>query len=132
MADAAARPCRLGGRMTMNDRIERSSLASFGLLVSTLFTVPAALVAFWFAAIAQMQCDSCFGAEADRFYASHDRALVVLLCGFAFTGGLLVASWALPSRRRYVAWRAACALLAPVSVLVLFFGVFMSMVDWPD
>jgi hypothetical protein len=25
-----------------------------------------------------------------------------------------------------------CALLAPVSVLVLFFGLFMSMVDWPD
>jgi hypothetical protein len=82
--------------------------------------------------MSQMACDGCVGAEADHFYASHHTAMVVLLWGLVFMGVVLLASWVLPYTQRFLAVRAVCALMAPVGVLVLFFGVFYPMVDWPE
>jgi hypothetical protein len=99
--------------------------------ISTVLTIPVALYAVAFAGMSQMACDSCFGAEADRFYASHHTAMVVLLWGLAFTGVLLLASGFLPAKGRCLTARVTCAIVAPLAPIALFFGVFYPMVDWP-
>jgi hypothetical protein len=110
----------------VHDRFTRMALG-----ISTALTIPLTVYVLLFAGLSQMQCDSCRGAEADRFYASHDRAIAVLLCGLAVTAVLLVVAWRLPATQRYQLARVTIAITAPLSPIVLFFGVFYAMVDWP-
>lgn len=97
-------------------------------LVSTVVTLPLALLAFFFAGLSPMACDSCAEAEAYRFDASFDPAWTVFNCGLALALITLMASWVL-GRRRPPAGLALAALAPGVVVLAVL--LFMSLVDWP-
>ncbi|MFB7178168.1 hypothetical protein ACFCYI_10725 [Streptomyces sp. NPDC056257] len=99
-------------------------------LVSTLLTLPLAAVAFFFAGLSPMACDSCGEAASDRFHASYGMAFPVFGSGLAVVLVLLLAAWALPWQRRHAAARVWLAVIAPAAV-VLDFVVFNGLVDWP-
>ncbi|MEU7556461.1 hypothetical protein AB0B01_29760 [Streptomyces sp. NPDC044571] len=100
-------------------------------LVSTLVTLPAALVAFFTVGMSPMACDSCNGDVADRFDASYEVAFPTFTAGLLVVLVLLVACWALPWQRRNAARRVVLALFAPAAVM-LDYLVFAALVDWPS
>ncbi|GAA3835835.1 hypothetical protein GCM10023083_79890 [Streptomyces phyllanthi] len=100
-------------------------------LASTLTTLPLALFAFGYAGLSPMACDSCNGAEADRFTESFDVAFTVLSAGLVASLILLVLSWCLPWTRRYASRRGILAVGAPAMVLIAFV-MFLGLVRWPS
>ncbi|MEW2066925.1 hypothetical protein [Streptomyces sp. NPDC007346] len=99
-------------------------------LISTLVTLPMGLIALFIGGLTPMACDSCNGAEADRFDASFAPAWTVLCVGLLLALILLIASWAAPWQLRNAARRVGLALAAPATVVVTFVA-FMALVDWP-
>ncbi|MEV5970892.1 hypothetical protein [Streptomyces sp. NPDC051921] len=99
-------------------------------LVSTLFTLPMGLIALFFAGLSPMACDSCNGADADRFDASFELAFPIFAVGLLVSLALLITSWALPRRARHRARRAGFALAAPLTV-VLATVVFAGLLQTP-
>ncbi|MET9951706.1 hypothetical protein ABZ135_09170 [Streptomyces sp. NPDC006339] len=116
--------------MTSNDPDARATGAWIAPLVSTLVTVPLGLLTLFFAGLSPMACDSCNGAEADRFDASFAVAFPVVVTGLLVALGLLVTAWALPRRVRHSARRVGFALAAPATV-VLAGMVFAGLLDTP-
>ncbi|MEU6676384.1 hypothetical protein [Streptomyces sp. NPDC046925] len=116
--------------MTQNAPDEPARLAWIGPLLSTLLTLPAAFVAFAFAALSPMACDSCTDAQSALFDPSYDTAFTVFQFGLTVPAALLLSAWALPWQQRLAARRALLAVLAPVSVLALYL-LFAGLVDWP-
>ncbi|MEU1476886.1 hypothetical protein ACFYZ8_42255 [Streptomyces sp. NPDC001668] len=114
--------------LTLDD--DRATGAWVAPLLSTLLTVPACLLAYFFGGFSAMACDSCTAPEADRFDSSFGIAFPVLLAGLGIALFLLAAGWALPWERRNTARRVGLALAAPVLVPVVY-GVFAVLVDWP-
>lgn len=121
-------PAQLTG--VMDQDTSRDKRAFVAPLVSTLLTLPAALIAFFIVGLSPMACDSCEKAASDRFDASYDVAFPVFTIGLLLVLAVLVTSWALPWQRRYSARRVGFALLAPAAV-VLDYVVFAGIVDWP-
>ncbi|MFE0578297.1 MULTISPECIES: hypothetical protein [unclassified Streptomyces] len=109
------------------DRHPRAFVAP---LVSTLLTLPMAALAFFFAGLAPMACDSCGGEVSARFDASYRIAFPVFGFGLVVVLAVLLSAWALPWRRRNAATRVWLAVAAPAAV-VLDFVVFNGLVDWP-
>ncbi len=99
-------------------------------LVSTLLTLPMALVALFYTGISPMACDSCDTAAAHAFDASFRIAWPVFLAGLLGALVLLVCCWALPWRVRNTARRVGLAFAAP-GLVVLATVVFTALVDWP-
>ncbi|MFD5423657.1 hypothetical protein ACFWJT_37290 [Streptomyces sp. NPDC127069] len=99
-------------------------------LVSTLLTLPMALVALFYTGISPMACDSCDTAAAHAFDASFRIAWPVFLAGLLSALVLLVCCWALPWRVRNTARRVGLAFAAP-GLVVLATLVFTALVDWP-
>ncbi|KOT99365.1 hypothetical protein ADK70_03885 [Streptomyces rimosus subsp. pseudoverticillatus] len=111
----------------------RASGAWGAPLVSTIVTVPLALLLFALAGISAMACDSCESAVSHRFDQSLMQSVAELLIGSAVAGVLLVAAWVLPWRQRNAVRRVVFAWLAPCVVGLSFvvFLVFLGMVNWP-
>ncbi|NEB79692.1 hypothetical protein G3I40_31395 [Streptomyces sp. SID14478] len=99
-------------------------------LLSSLVTLPAALLAYAFAGLATMACDACTDAQLSAFDPSFDRAFTVFGRGLAVSLLVLATAWLLPWQERYAARRVGCAVAAPFAV-VLTYVVFLGMVDWP-
>ncbi|WUH91717.1 hypothetical protein OG900_17440 [Streptomyces sp. NBC_00433] len=99
-------------------------------LVSSLVTLPLALVAFLYGSLSAMACDSCDGAEADHFEASFALGYDVLRAALGLSLAVLSVSWALPWRQRNVSTRWVLAVAAPC-VAVIGFVLFQGLVDWP-
>ncbi|MFD6279797.1 hypothetical protein ACFWFI_30170 [Streptomyces sp. NPDC060209] len=99
-------------------------------LIATLVTLPAAAFALLYGGLSPMACDSCNGAQADRFDDSFNAAWAVLCTGLVLSLIVLVASWALPWRQQQAAKRVLLAMAAPAVVGVAFVA-FMAVVDWP-
>ncbi|MCX4628344.1 MULTISPECIES: hypothetical protein [unclassified Streptomyces] len=112
----------------MDQDTSRDKRAFVAPLVSTLLTLPMALVALFFAGLSPMACDSCGEAASDRFDASFGIAFPVFGAGLLLVLVLLVTSWALPWQRRNSARRITFALLAPAAV-VLDYIVFAGIID---
>jgi len=110
---------------TTTARPQRTWIAS---LISTIVTLPLALLALFFAGLSPMACDSCAEADAHRFDASFHPAWTVLNCGLVLALITLVASWVLWRRRPPAGL--SLAVFAP-GVVVLSALLFMSMLDWP-
>lgn len=94
-------------------------------LLSTLVTLPMALIATAFVGLSPMACDPCGGAELERFEDSFDVAINVYQVGLALTAGLLIADYVATWQRRD-APRLILAVLAPISVFcdyLLFAGL---------
>ncbi|WP_069174531.1 hypothetical protein [Streptomyces griseus] len=108
----------------------RSPHAWIAPLLSTLLTLPAAGTALFYGALSPMACDACNGAAADRFTDSFAVGWGVLRVGLLLSLVVLVASWALPWRRRRDPARVLLACAAPAVVLCAFVA-FMGLVDWP-
>ncbi|MFJ6855160.1 hypothetical protein ACIQM3_32350 [Streptomyces sp. NPDC091271] len=108
----------------------RSPHAWAGPLISTLVTLPAAALALFFGGLSPTACDSCDGAQADRFTDSFDAAWAVLCTGLVLSLIVLVASWSPPWRQRQAAARVLLSLAAPAVVLTAYVA-FMALVDWP-
>ena len=121
---------RFTGPMTSNDPDARATGAWIAPLVSTLVTVPLGLLVLFFAGLSPMACDSCNGAEADRFDASFAVAFPVVVTGLLLALGLLITSWALPRRVRNAARRVGFALAAPATVCLAGM-VFAGLLDTP-
>ncbi|GAA2962897.1 MULTISPECIES: hypothetical protein [Streptomyces] len=111
----------------LNPRVRHAWVAP---LLSTLLTLPAAGFALLYGGLSPMACDSCDGAEADRFTESFDAAWAVLCAGLLLSMAVLLASWVLPWRQRHVPTRALLSVAAPGTVLVAFIA-FMTVVDRP-
>lgn len=99
-------------------------------LLSTLVTLPGALVALAYTMLAPMACDSCSDADSARFDTSFHPAFHGFLIGLVVPLGLLLASWGLPWQQRNAARRLVLAPLAPGAV-VLLAVLFTALVDWP-
>ncbi|MEU1123952.1 hypothetical protein ABZ371_10350 [Streptomyces sp. NPDC005899] len=99
-------------------------------LLSTLLTLPMAGAALLYGGLSPMACDSCNGAEADRFTDSFDAGWAVLGIGLVLSLVVLVAAWAVPWRRRHTAKRVLLSSAAP-GVVVVAVVAFMGIVDWP-
>lgn len=99
-------------------------------LVSTLVTLPASGVALLYGGLSPMACDSCNGAQADRFTHSFDAGWAVLCTGLVLALAVLVAAWAVPWRQRRTATRVLLSLAAPTTVGVAVVA-FAALVDWP-
>ncbi|WP_235980707.1 hypothetical protein [Streptomyces albidus (ex Kaewkla and Franco 2022)] len=99
-------------------------------LVSTLLTVPAAVLALFFVGISQMACDGCGEPDQNRFDASFETAFAVFVYCLAAPAVLLVLSWLLPWQHRYAARRLVFALAAFFAVPFLY-SLFLGLVDWP-
>ncbi|MEV6730380.1 MULTISPECIES: hypothetical protein [unclassified Streptomyces] len=112
----------------MDQDTSRDKRAFVAPLVSTLLTLPMALVALFFAGLSPMACDSCGEAASDRFDASFGIAFPVFGTGLLLVLVVLVTSWALPWQRRNSARRITFALLAPAAV-VLDYIVFAGIID---
>ncbi|MFJ9340320.1 hypothetical protein ACIRP0_13635 [Streptomyces sp. NPDC101733] len=112
---------------TQTDRDRRAFVAP---LVSTLLTLPLALVAVFFAGISPMACDACGTEESRAFTDSFETAWPLLMSGLLLAGVLLVADWSLPWRRANAGRRVALALAAPGTVLVAV-ATFWALLDWP-
>jgi hypothetical protein len=87
-------------------------------------------LALLYGGFSPMACDSCNGAQAERFTDSFDVAWVVLCTGLVLSLIVLVASWAVPWSRRQAAKRGLLAMAAPALAGVAFVA-FMALVDWP-
>ncbi|MGW3657617.1 hypothetical protein ACWD6R_18870 [Streptomyces sp. NPDC005151] len=109
----------------MDDHPRHAWIAS---LISTIVTLPLALIALAHTMLSPMACDSCSEAESDRFTKSFDPAWGVFCSGLALAVIALIASWS--STRRRPPACVLLAVLAPATV-VLGWVVFMAMVDWP-
>ncbi|MFG3345231.1 hypothetical protein ACGF1Z_09205 [Streptomyces sp. NPDC048018] len=116
--------------MPMNDPDAPVTGGWVAPLVSTLLTLPMGLLALFFGGLSPMACDSCDGAEADRFDASFAVAFPLLWVGLLLALALLITSWALPRRRRNQPRRLGLALAAPATV-VLATIVFAAILDTP-
>ncbi|MEV3931936.1 MULTISPECIES: hypothetical protein [unclassified Streptomyces] len=99
-------------------------------LVSTLITLPAAGAALLYGGLSPMACDSCNGAQAERFTDSFNAGWAVLCTGLLLSLAVLLASWSLPWRQRQAATRALLSVAAPAVVFVSVIA-FMALVDWP-
>ncbi|WP_030694046.1 hypothetical protein [Streptomyces globisporus] len=88
-------------------------------LFSTLLTLPLGFFALAFAMLSPMACDSCDGAEADRFDAAFKVAFPTFAVGLLVSLALLIAAW-IPPRR------AGLAVAAPPAVVVTLL-VFMGL-----
>ncbi|MFE9726972.1 hypothetical protein ACFYQ5_26105 [Streptomyces sp. NPDC005794] len=108
----------------------RAPHAWSGPLISTLVTVPAAVLALFFGGLSPMACDSCNGARADLFTDSWNVGWAVLCTGLVLALALLVASWALPWQQRHAATRVLLCMAAP-GVVAVAVVAFMALVDWP-
>ena len=113
---------------TQMARVRRGWVAP---LVATVLTVPLGLFAFVFGGLSPMACDSCDGAEAERFTRGFNTAYTVLLTGLLTAFVLLLVSWSLSWNERNVVPRRVLAAAAPGTV-VLSGLVFASMVPWPS
>jgi hypothetical protein len=102
-----------------------------GPLVATVLTLPVSFFAFVFAGLAPMACDSCDGAEADRFTRGFDSAYTVFQVGVGAAFVLLLVSWCLPWSERNVVPGWVLALLPPLTALFSVL-IFASMVPWPS
>lgn len=94
-------------------------------VMSTLVTLPLALLAFALVGLSAMSCDDCQGAELKRFDESLHVAWIVYRIGLTLPAGLLLADYVATWRRREAA-RLWLAFLAPPSVLIpymLFAGI---------
>ncbi|NGN68908.1 hypothetical protein G5C51_34070 [Streptomyces sp. A7024] len=100
-------------------------------VISTLLTLPAMVIAWFAATFSVMACDSCGSAEAEAFESSYDIAYPVFMIGLLVPLGLLITSYALPWEPRNQEKRVLFALLAPLSVVLLYLG-FAGIVDWPS
>ncbi|MFI7239980.1 hypothetical protein [Streptomyces cyaneofuscatus] len=110
--------------------ITRDPHARIAPLVSTLVTLPMAVIALTAGGLTPMACDGCDGARADRFDASFGPAWTVLWVGLALALIVLIASWDTSREYRAAPRRTALALAAPATVVVTFVA-FMALVDWP-
>lgn len=108
----------------------RAPKAWMAPMLSTVVTLPAAGLALFIGGLSPMACDSCNGAQADRFTRSFDSGWAVLCTGLVLALAVLVTSWALPRTQRQAANRVLLAVTAP-AVVVCTFIAFMGLVDWP-
>ncbi|MEU8436437.1 hypothetical protein AB0F18_26745 [Streptomyces sp. NPDC029216] len=99
-------------------------------LVSTLLTLPMALLSLFYAGMSPMACDSCDTQAAHAFDASFQTAWPVFMAGLVGVLVLLVWCWALPWRVRNAARRVGLAFAAP-GLVVLNTAVFSVLLDWP-
>ncbi|WP_372352865.1 hypothetical protein [Streptomyces sp. KL116D] len=99
-------------------------------LVSSLVTLPAALVAWAVAGLSPMACDACTDAQVARFEPSYERAFTVFGWGLTISLLVLATAWLLPWEERFAARRTGFAAVAPFAVLVTYL-VFAGIVDWP-
>ncbi|MGX2996064.1 hypothetical protein JNUCC64_17565 [Streptomyces sp. JNUCC 64] len=99
-------------------------------LVSTLVTVPGALLAWFFVGLSPMACGSCEGGVLERFDRDFAFAYTLFGYGMLLPAASLVAAWALPWRDRFAAARLLCATAAPFLVGGLTLA-FHLLVDWP-
>ncbi|AEN10651.1 MULTISPECIES: hypothetical protein [unclassified Streptomyces] len=111
----------------LNPRVRHAWVAP---LLSTLLTLPAAGFALLYGGLSPMACDSCDGAEADRFTESFDAAWSVLCTGLLLSMAVLLTSWVLPWRLRQAPRRLVLATAAPAVVAVAFVA-FTALVDRP-
>jgi hypothetical protein len=98
--------------------------------VSTVVTVPAALLAFLFAAFSSMGCDACDAMAAHRFDRSFDTGFTAFRLGLLVPLLLLTAGWTLPRREYGAGLRMASCVLAPLCV-ILDFVMFCALITWP-
>ncbi|MFE7619409.1 hypothetical protein [Streptomyces sp. NPDC057496] len=106
----------------------RPSRVWIAALISTVVTLPLALLALFFGGLSPMACDSCSEPASDRFDASFGPAWTVLCCGLVLALAVLVASWVCSFRRPPAGL--FLAVLAPCTVFVT--GIaFAALVDWP-
>ena len=94
-------------------------------LLSTLVTVPMALIATVFVGLSPMACDPCQGAQLERFEDSFDVAINVYWVGLALTASLLFADY-VATWQRQDSPRLILAVLAPLSAFcnyLLFAGL---------
>ncbi|MEU9034718.1 hypothetical protein AB0D45_07350 [Streptomyces sp. NPDC048352] len=108
----------------------RDRRAFLAPLLSTLLTLPMALLALFYAGMSPMACDSCDGEAAAAFDAGFETAWPVFLGALVVALLLLAACWILPWERRNAARRVLLALAAPGAVL-LGTVVFTALIDWP-
>jgi hypothetical protein len=117
--------------MPDNTPAERARGAWIAPLIATVLTLPACLIAYFFAGLAPMACDSCTDTQSDRFDSSYGTAFPLLQTGLGAALLLLLLTWALPWEPRNTARKAGLALaaifMAPLALLV-----FYAMVDWPS
>jgi hypothetical protein len=99
--------------------------------LGTLLAGLGALAGYVYAGLAPMACDSCNGARLHRFDTSFEQAYAVYRYGLLVPLVLLLAAWGMSRERRNAARRVACALLAPLCVVVLVV-LFAALVDWPE
>ncbi|MFI6405265.1 hypothetical protein [Streptomyces sp. NPDC050548] len=102
-----------------------------GQLIATVVTLPAAFFAYIIGSLTPMACDSCNGAEADRFNRKFDTAFTILQVGLLTSLALLLASWGLPQTEKTAARRALFAVLAPSTVMFSFL-LFTGIVPTPN
>ncbi|WP_229852420.1 hypothetical protein [Streptomyces albospinus] len=117
-------------QMSLPLDVERDEWAWVGPLVSSVVTVIAGFFALVVVGFSAMACDACSSEKAHGFDASVSTAFSVLEVGFLGPAGLLVAAWGLPWERRNAGRRAMLALMAPLTVVVLFVAC-MAIVKWP-
>ena len=108
----------------------RAPKAWIAPMLSTVVTLPAAGLALFFGGLSPMACDSCEGAQGDRFTRSFDSGWAVLCTGLLLALAVLFASWALPRHQRQSTKRVLLAVTAP-AVVVCTFIAFVGLVDWP-
>jgi len=99
-------------------------------LLSTLITLPVAFLCSVGVGFAGMACDVGTSDEIRQCNTSAVPASEVYFYGLLLPLGLLLTSWLLPWRQRHRGIRRALALLAPLSVIVVYL-VFDLLVDWP-
>ncbi|WP_370412590.1 hypothetical protein [Streptomyces fradiae] len=99
-------------------------------LASTVVTLPLGFFALLYAGLSPMACDSCNGAEADRFDASFEVAFPVAMTGLLVALVLLITAWSLPRRARHAARRVGFAVAAPLTVVVTMIA-FAALLDTP-
>ncbi|MFI8822654.1 hypothetical protein [Streptomyces sp. NPDC053431] len=115
--------------MAMNDLDAPVSGGWVAPLVSTVITLPLGFLTLAYTMLSPMACDSCDGADADRFDASFAVAFPTAMVGLLVSLVLLITSWALPRNARNVPRRIGFALAAPLTVVVtamLFAGLLQT------
>lgn len=108
---AAAEAARRKARATRRGRVT--------VLISSLLTLPAAYVLLLFAALTPMLCDSCYGAELERFDASFSVAFRIVGYGLLAVAAALLATWVLVARHAHTRTCHALAYAAPTAVLLI-------------
>lgn len=90
-------------------------------LISTLLTIPASVIGFFFAMFSAMMCDSCNGAESEKFDQTYGVALVVFSLILLVALGMLIASWVLQWLASTPARSLPYAFAAPACVVIGWF-----------